>query len=337
MRETRKILVTGASGFIGTHLTAALAARGYEVRAVYRRAEAPAALSALASRGVELFKADLSDGARVREAVSGVDAIIHVAALASDWGPFEPFRESNYDATVSLIAAARGAGVKRFVYFSSAVVAGFGNHVDTTEEGPCYRLKYPYQITKQMTEEYVLAQDCKGFRTIAIRPCNVYGPGDYMSTYQMYEAIMTGVFGYIGSGEAYTCPIFIDDLCSGVIASLEHEELGGEAIILTDGQKVPWKDYVEVMFRAVGSTKRPTSLPVPLAYAAAGVMTSFAKLFRFRKAPPLTLYRVEQGSQNYHFSNEKARRLLGFEPKTFYREGLEITARAFLAERKNRS
>jgi nucleoside-diphosphate-sugar epimerase len=336
MASPRKVLVTGASGFIGVHLVAALASRGDLVRALYRRKEAPAEL--LATRDahpdrVELFNADLDDAARVAEAVADVEVVVHVAALTSDWGPLELFIKANFDATIRLLEAAREAGASTFVYFSSAVVHGFGPHVDTTERGPYYPIKYPYQITKQMAEEYVLAQDTPFFRTVAIRPCNVYGPGDRTSTYAMYDAIMGGVFGYIGSGSALTCPIYIDDLCAGVLAALDSPSAGGQAILLTDGMKVSWKDYAHVMFDAVGSKRRPLGVLKPLAFAAAGLMTATAHAIRSTEAPPLTMYRVEQGSQNYHFSNAKARDLLGFEPKVFFEEGLALTARAYLEER----
>jgi nucleoside-diphosphate-sugar epimerase len=331
----RLVLVTGASGFIGRHLCAALAARGDSVRALYRRKDPPPELIALgeSAAGFEFFRADLADETRVREAVRGVDAVIHSAALASDWGRLQLFMEANYDATETLLEAARDAGCGTFVYLSSAVVHGFGPHVDTTESGPYYPMKYPYQISKRMTEDYVLARNSAGFRTTAIRPCNVYGPGDRVSTYRMYDAIMEGVFGYIGEGKALTCPVYIDDLCSGVLAALDRPETGGEAILITDGQKVAWRDYVRAMFASVGSKKKPTSLPKGFAFAVAWLMTLGARAIRRRDPPPLTMYRVEQGSRDYHFSNEKARRLLGFEPRVFYEEGLALTAKAYLEER----
>jgi 2-alkyl-3-oxoalkanoate reductase len=339
MDARRVVLVTGASGFIGSRLCAALTSRGDSVRALYRRSEPPAALIEIAAQApgrVELFRADLGDPGRVREAVAGADAVIHSAALASDWGPLSLFIEENHEATVRLLEAARGAGASTFVFISSAVVQGFGPHVDSSEAGPYYALTHPYQISKRMAEEYVLAQNSASFRTTAIRPCNVYGPGDHTSTYRMFDAIMGGVFGYIGGGSSLTCPVYIDDLCAGILSALYRRESGGEAILLTDGAKVTWKDYVAVMYGAIGSSKRPLSLPRPLAFAGAALMTAGARALRSKAAPPLTMYRVEQASRDYHFSNAKARGLLGFEPRTFYEEGLARTARAYLADREAR-
>jgi nucleoside-diphosphate-sugar epimerase len=334
--RAQRILVTGASGFIGGHLCRHLAERGEIVRALYRRRDPPAELKALAEAhpaSLELFNADLADEDRVAEAVSGMDAVIHSAALAADWGGYELFKSSNYDAARYLAAAAAAAGVPVFVYLSSAVVHGFGSHVDTTEEGPYFPLKYPYQITKLMAERELLRMNRVGFRVVAIRPCNVYGPGDRTSTYAMFEAILSGIFGYIGAGEAFTCPVYIDDLCAGVLAALDREETGGEAILIGDGQKVRWKDYVEVMYEAVGTRRRPIAMPKVLAFAGAAILSFGARLIGSPVAPPLTTFRVEQGSSDYHFSPAKAKRLLGFEPKIFYREGLMRTAQAFLAER----
>ncbi len=340
MSSYKKILVTGASGFLGTHLVRALATRGESVRAFFRRKTPPDELVELSERhrgGVELFRGDLGDEERVRESLKGIDAVIHTAALAIDWGPLDLFMKANYEATVNLIQASRETGVENFLYISSAVVHGFGPHVDTNEEGPYYPLKYPYQITKKMTEEYVLGKDEPGFKVTALRPCNVYGPGDRTSTYAMYEAIMKGVFGYVGSGDALTCPLYIDDLCAGTLAALDCSKAAGEIILLTDGMKVSWKDYCRVMFEAVGSGKKPVGLPAPLAMLSSRILEFGSRLIGSTKAPPLTTYRVEQASQNYHFSNAKAEKLLGFKPTIFYEEGLGRTAEAFLRERAKRS
>lgn len=324
------MVITGASGFLGLHLCRTFAHLGYQVRAVYRRRRPPEELLGLASIGVELVNADLQEAGASERVCENMDIVLHCAALAYDWGPYEQFKRANIDITDDLLTASRLAGCHTFVFLSSAAVHGFGNHVDTHEEGPFFPLRYPYPMTKYTAEQHVLASDRPGFKTVAIRPCNVYGPGDQTSTYSMFAAILDGVFGYIGGGTAYTCPLYIDDFCQGVRLVVESDRLAGEPIILTDGTKVSWHAYTKAMYDAIGSAKHPFSIPKSAAFLAARIMGFGANVLHSRKAPPLTLYRVEQATSNYHFSHEKARRVLGFSPTVFYEEGLALTAEAFL-------
>ena len=326
------VLVTGASGFIGKHLTRRLLKKGYRVRAVYRNTDISGYFEDVDTAMLEIQQADLLRQADVARILKGCDVVIHTAALAIDWGPFELFKQNNYDATVRLIDEAERAGCDRFIYISTAAVHGFGKHVGTNESGPYYTLKYPYPITKRMAEEYVVKKNRENFTVVIIRPANAYGPGDRTSTYEMYRQILSGVMGYIGRGTAYTCPVFIDDLCEALTLTLTAENIGGEIIIVSDGQKVPWKDYVNRMFEVVGNGRKPVGLPTWLAYLSAYFMKFMFQVLKLKGVPKLTLYRVEQGSQHYHFDNAKAKRLLGFEPTVFYREGLEKTGKAFLEE-----
>ena len=328
------MVITGASGFLGRHLCKRFVESGYHVRAIYRRSQAPEDLVHLVSQGLELLNLDLVTPEAADLACRNMDIVLHSAALAYDWGPYDLFKQSNIDVTERLLNSAERLGCSEFLFISTAAVHGFGSHVDTTEEGPFYPLRYPYPITKFIAEQQVLSRNRQGFRTVAIRPCNVYGPGDLTSTYAMYQNILSGLFGYIGSGNSYTCPIYIDDLCAGVHLVVESDKLGGEAIILSDGEKVCWREYTETMFAAVNSVKKPFSLPKPLACTAARILTLGANIIRSAQGPPLTRYRVEQGSTHYHFSNEKAVKVLGFTPKVFYQEGLQLTAEAFLRDCK---
>jgi nucleoside-diphosphate-sugar epimerase len=326
------VLVTGASGFIGGALCERLVDSGYEVRGLHRRARVPPRLAALEQRGLLALRCDLVGGEGLEPALRGVKSVIHLAALAYDWGPKEDFERSNVDATRALLKASRESGIGRFVYLSSAAVHGFGRHVDTVEDGPFYPHDSAYQSTKLEAERLVLKEDGPGFRTLAIRACNVYGPGDETSTYEMFRNIEEGVFGYVGKGEALTCPVYIDDLCEAIVLALEREELGGLPILVSDGQKVTWKEYAGRMYELAGGKKKPVSLPAPLALATAKSLEAGWRVAgkKTGKAPPLTVYRIKQASSDYHFSNARARALLGFEPKVFYREGL---ARAYEAYR----
>ena len=287
-----------------------------------------------AAGSVELFRADLADAVEFAKAVRGVDAVIHSAALATRLGPARALHPGQLRRHENAARGRARAGCRTFVYISSAVVHGFGHHVDTSERGPYYPLKYPYQITKMMAEEYVLARNAEGFRTTAIRPCNVYGPGDHEHLPDVRRH-HDGIFGYIGSGASLTCPIYVDDLCE---ASWRRSAAPARRPGYHSHRRP--ESLVERLcprhVHAVGSKKRPVGTPKSLAYAAAWLMSTGARAIQRQTRPLLTLYPIEQASQDYHFSNEKARELLGFEPRVFHEEGLARTAKAYLQEGHSR-
>lgn len=331
------VLLTGASGFIGQSLAERLARGGYRVRALFRRSEPPARLQALEGKGVELFRGDLCEPLTIGAIVEGCSIVVHAAALASDWGSLEQFRYHNVQATRLLAEAARAAGARKFVHISSAAVHGYGGrkkaHVGTTEEGPYFELRYPYQISKKEAEDLALSRNGDGFEVVAIRPANVYGPGDATSTYRMFDQVSSGVFGWLSGGRALTCPVYIDDLCDAVFSACGKVGLGGRAILVSDGERVTWKDYASRMFELAGGGKKPMNLPGPIGSLAASIMEGLWKFVRAEKAPPLVRYVIDQGRWDYHFSPALAKELLGFAPKVFYREGLSRTYEAWKKER----
>ena len=327
----QRILVSGASGFIGSNLSRALMAKGYSVIAQYRRAQPPPHLLALQAEGAKLIRADLCQPDSCSPLVKGVDVLIHVAALASDWGSYEAFYEANFKTTVNLCQAALQAQVKRLVYISSITVHGFGNHLDSTEEGPYYPLQFPYPRTKKMAEDYVLSLNQKGFSTVVVRPGNVYGPGDTTTFYPMFRYIQKGFMGYVAGGKTLTCPIYIDDLVAGIMLAMETEKAAGEIYNLTSGEKVSWREVVDFLYQELKVAKKPLSSPVWLSLFLAYIYVFFYRLLGIPKAPPLTPYRIKQAAHNYSFSIAKASRELGFKPKTNWQVGMQKTIRAYLS------
>lgn len=327
----QNILVTGASGFIGSNLARTLITKGYTVIAHYRRAQVPPYLRALQAAGAKLVRADLSQPASGIPLVNNVDAIIHVAALASDWGPDQAFYEANFKATVNLCQAALQAQVKRLVFISSITVHGFGHHLDSTEEGPYYPLEFPYPRTKKMAEDYVLSLNQKDFSTVVVRPGNVYGPGDTTTFYPMFRYIQKGFMGYLSGGKSLTCPIYIDDLVSGIILALEAERAAGQIYNLTSGEKVTWRELVDFLYKELSVAKKPLSSPVWFSLVLAHLQGFFYRLLRSPHPPPLTPYRIKQAAHNYSFSIAKACRELGFRPQTSWQEGMRKTIAAYLA------
>ena len=325
----KRVLVTGASGFVGGHLAEALLARGTTVRAVYRRERPPAFLEELRGRGAELLRLDLCSAAGAREAVAGVDGVVHVAALAHYWGTREEFLRQNYDLTVGLLGAAKAAGCRAFVFTSSTVVHGFGSHPDTREEGPYLPLWHPYAQSKRLAEEHVLARNAPGFRTAVVRPSNVYGPRDTTMSARILEALNSGALIRIGKGDGRVALVYVDDLVQALILALEREESGGLAFNITSGDSVTLAEVFEHAFRLMGIRPRRVTLPAWLAYAAAGALEGAYGLVGSRTAPPLARFLVAQLANDYNFRIDRARRLLGYSPAVDWREGIERTLRAF--------
>jgi len=335
----KSVMVTGASGFIGGHIARRLAEEGCTVFAVYRRELPPAHLEVLKAKGGVLVQADLSDEPSLGEnddfaaALAGSDGVVHAAAKTGDWGREREFIRSNLDPTRRLFEAARAAGCRSFVYISSIAVHGFGDHVGTTEEGPYYPHINPYQRTKKLAEEFVLKRNSKEIKTTAIRPGNVYGPGDATTMFPIFDAMERGLMGYLGSGETLTCPVYIDDLADAVIRALESEKSRGEAFNIVSGEKVTWKDLLETSAELLGLPAPGVHLSPFVSKCAAGMLSAVFHAFFIKRAPPLTFYRVHQLINNYDFSKEKAKELLGYSPKTGLHTGLERTVEDYLRSR----
>ncbi len=331
----RKVLVTGASGFIGGWIARVLGERGCAVRALYRRPRPPAFLEELAAAGAQVQRRDLSWPEDVRAAVQGMEAVVHAAALTSDWGDAELFRRQNVEVTVRLVEEARAAGCRVFVYLGSIAVHGFGPHVQTTEEGPYYPLGSPYQRTKKQAEEAVLAANCRGFRTVVLRPADVYGPGDTTTFYRLLSAQEHGIRGTLGGGLRLTSLVAVEDLVQAAALALEREQCAGQVLNITSGEPNTWRQLLGYTASLLGV--RPwLELPLFVARPVAAVLAAVYGFLGIRKDPPLTPYRVEAVAYDFDFSIEKAQKLLGFSPAVGWREGLARTVAAYLAEKASR-
>jgi nucleoside-diphosphate-sugar epimerase len=324
----RRVLVTGASGFIGGWIARGLHERGYKVRALYRRERLPEHLDALAAAGVEVMRGDLVREPEARSAVSAQEAVVHAAGLVSDWGPAELFYRLNVEATARLLAEARAAGCRVFIYIGSITVHGFGPHHRSTEQGPYYAPVSAYQISKRQAEEAVLAANAPGFRTTVLRPADVYGPGDTTTLYRMLAGQEQGIRATLGGGRRLTSVVYIDDLVRAVVLALESEAAAGEVFNIASGEQVSWGELLGYSASLLG-VHPWFELPLPLARALAGLLTGSYRLFRIRRDPPLTLYRWAHVAYDFDFSIEKARRLLGYAPQVDWREGLRRTVAAY--------
>ncbi len=318
------ILITGAGGFVGGHVAARLAADGHRLRGLVRPTSDVSGLSGLP---VDLRRGDVTDPASLRPAVEGADVVVHAAGLVSDWGPYRAFRAVNVIGTRNVAETALACGVRRFVHVSTAAAHGFGGFRNLDETAPLARTPFHYCETKKEAETWLLASS-RAWRmeVVVLRPGNVFGPRDRTFTAPYLDALAAGRAGYIDGGRRWTCPTYVENLADAVAAACLEPSARGEAFLITDGLDIDWRTFTEALAAGIGA--RPPSLSIPFgpAYAAAVAMEA-AWRSRGRRSPPiLTRYRVSNGGRDYHFSIDKAARLLAYRPRVELEEAVRRTA-----------
>jgi nucleoside-diphosphate-sugar epimerase len=317
------ILVTGANGFIGSHLAARLAADGHRVRGLVRKTSDLAFLDGLS---LDLRTGDVTDRDSLRPALEGVEVVVHAAGAVSDWGPWEVFRSVNVDGTRNVAEAARDAGVRRLVHIGTAAVHGFEGFRNRDETAPLVRSPFPYCETKREAEEWLLAfARTAPLEAAVIRPGNVFGPRDHTFAEKYLDALAAGKAGYVGGGHRWTCPAYVENLVDGIVLACFEPAARGEAFLITDGLEIDWRTFTEALAAELGVEAPRLSLPFPLAYAAAWVLEAVWRALRRRHPPLLTRYRICNGGRDYHFSIAKAGRLLRYAPRVGFAESVRRT------------
>lgn len=322
---SKTVLVTGATGFVGSNLCEELIKRGYKVRALARNKNKLFMLDGIKA---EIVWGTLSDPDALAAAAKGVDYIINVAGKASDWGSYDSFVVPNITGVQYLLDIAFKENIKRFVHISSVAIHGFGNHIDTTEDGPFFKTDFPYCITKHQGEELVLDYYKKhSLPVTTIRPANVYGERDLTTFLKMGSALEARQMPYIDHGKWLTCPVSVYNLDDAIITTMENDAAIGEAFLITDGLKITMREWIAHLTNALGVKEHYLSVPGWLARFLGVSMEAVYKLFRAKNRPPITRYITQQGSSNYHFSVEKAKRVLGWKPVMDLETAVEKTVR----------
>jgi nucleoside-diphosphate-sugar epimerase len=305
----KRAFVTGGSGFLGKRLIAELVARGVEVHALARSDAAAATVKAL---GAVPALGDLDNVT----GMDGCDVVFHAAAYVKQHGPLSAFMSANVFGTKHVLAAARAAGVTRFVHIGTEAVIADGKPIIRANEQVPYPAKPAgkYPLTKGLAEQAVVAANAPGFTTVVVRPRLIWGEGDTSMLTEMTAAVKAKKFGWIGGGHYLTSTCHVQNVVDGAILAAERGK-GGEIYFLTDGTPVEFRAFVTNYLATQGVDAGTRNVPRWIAKTVM-VMTSWMK------EPPVTNTALALIGHEVTVDDSKARAELGYAPRVSIEHGL---------------
>lgn len=311
------ILVTGATGFIGSHLAERLIAAGAKVRCLVRRSSS---LRYLPGSGVDLCYGDLSTGAGLAEAVEGVRTVFHVAGITKALSPGEYYR-GNAGATENLLRACeeRGASGLRFIHVSSLAAAGPSLEGDPLDEDAEPHPLTDYGKSKLAAERAVRSSRLAS-NAVIVRPPVVYGPRD-TDVFEIFRGVSRGLMLRIGRAESLFSFIYVKDLAEALAAAIESPRAGGKIYFAANPDPATWTEFGAMAAGIMGRRVRNIAISPAAALVVGRLAETVSKL---RKKPGIVSRdKVREAQCRYWICDTaRVRRDLGFSPTYSLRDGM---------------
>lgn len=323
-----KVLVTGASGLLGSGVARALAERGDSVTVLQRR---PAGL------GLPEVLADVADAPAVRHAIAGHDAVVHLAAKVNVIGSWSQYQRANVEGTRAVLDACRMARVSRLVHVSSPAVAHGGSALFGVGAEPADpdRARGPYARSKAIAEQLALAADGNELAVLAVRPHLVWGPGDTQLVARIVDRGRRGRLPVIGSGAALVDSTFVTNAVDALVAAVDRcGFVHGRPLVVSNGEPRPIRELLAGFCDAAGVSGPRRRVPAGLALVAGSVAEAgwdVAQRWRGGRDstdPPITRFVAEQMSTAHWFDQRETRRLLDWRPRVSLEQGFAELARS---------
>ncbi len=343
---TSPVLVTGGTGFLGSHLVAQLFDAGRPVTVVSRSPRPE-----LAARGLRVVTGHLHDPVTCASAVEGAATVFHVAARVGVWGRYEDFHRDNVVATETLLAAAQAGGVRRFIHTSTPSVVYNGQNLANADESLPLTTDCPspYPLTKALAEKAVLAANRPGFLTTALRPHLIWGIGDPHLVPRILARARAGRLRIVGDGQnrvdmvhvtnattahlaaetalATTCHLLSDKLSKATdredVANL-HADVppsAGRAYFITNDEPVNLWNWINELLTGLGEPPLTKRISLATASRVGAVCETLWRLLPLKGEPPMTRFIAAELAKDHWFDLSAAKRDLGYQPTVSMAEG----------------
>jgi nucleoside-diphosphate-sugar epimerase len=318
-----EVLITGGNGLLGRHTVSRLQERGDSVRILVLPAEDA---SELEERGIEVHRGDIREPGTLREAMSRVDAVVHLAGMMGVWRPMADYLAVNVTGTENVCRAALAEGA-RVVHVSSWTVYGMNLGMPAHEGSPLSPFREPYAMTKaagDLVVQRMISAD--GLAAVIIRPGTFFGPGDRLHFGRLADRLRAGKGVIVGRGDNALPFVYVTDVVQGLLLALDSERALGQAYNITNDRPLTQEQLLGAIAVEVGARPPRRHLPYHPLYGAGYIAERVAQLTRSKRQPVVTRLGVKLfGTDNRH-AIDKARRELGYEPRVELAEGVRMAA-----------
>ena len=333
-----KVLVTGATGLLGSHLAEQLTAAGDRVKALVRPGSRTDFLNGL---GVEIVRGDLTDPGACKGAVAGVARVFHCAAKVGDWGRWHEFQTGCVDATRTLARAAASEGVDRFVHISSTSAYGH-----PTEGQPPVDESAPLGQNVWILDYYTRSKvDCEralwemagaGLSLTVIRPSWLFGERDRTTAPRLVREFRAGRMMIVGKGDNPLSAVYAGVVADAAIRGARDSHSRGEAYNITSHGRISQREFLDLFADALQVPRVTRHVSYSLAFTGGFLLELQDRLLMRSRPPRVTRYGAWLLGRDLEYSTEKARTRLGWEPSIDYSESIARTAAWFLDHESQR-
>lgn len=316
----KRVLVTGATGFLGKYLVEELINNGYEVVAQGRKENI---LNNLKEQyKVNILKCSLNE---IKNIDMNIDCVIHAAALSTVWGKWQDFYDSNVLGTENVIKFCLKNNVRRLIYVSSpSVYSAKFDRFNIKEEDFDKNNKLNFYIkSKILAENLINKIDNQKLETVIIRPRGLFGIGDTSLVPRLINANSKIGIPLFNDGKNVVDITCVENVAYSLRLAMEKEEANGNIYNITNGDPTEFKNILDKLFTELEERANYRKMNINLMYFVASVIELFYKLFRIYKEPMITKYTIATLGYSQSLNIEKAKKDLDYNPKITLEEGIK--------------
>jgi nucleoside-diphosphate-sugar epimerase len=317
-----KVLVTGATGFLGGALTLRLHGMGWDVTALGRN---PVRLNELEDEGIRPLRLDVTKKDELTEAFKGQEIIFHCAAFPSPWGHFEKFYQANVVGTRNVVQSCLKNNVKRLVYVSTpSLYFDYSSRVNVKENDPLPKPISNYAATKLLAEEEIDKGFAEGLAVVSIRPRALFGEGDTVIFPRLLSRLKTGSLPILGDGENIVDLTYVENVVDALLLCAESPaNTLGKKYNISNGEPIKIWELINRICDKLNLPAPKRKISYKTANAAATVIEFIYTLIPYSPEPPLTRLTVSMLAHSTTLDITAAKTELGYQPKVSVEEGVE--------------